>query len=153
MQKVILSELMSGTEVILLDNADANREHQSDVLAQILTSSFFEARKLGTNDMSKVATNITLIATGKNLRFRADLRSDSRRLVRHRRGRGGTSFCPPFEAAFLRQHRPELIIYFTDGFGSAPDNAPRIPVVWCLTPNGQTPATWGRVIQMTDHAG
>jgi len=75
MQKVILSELMSGVEAILLDNADANREHQSDVLAQILTASTFEGRKLGTNDMISVGTNVTLLATGKNLRFRADLAS------------------------------------------------------------------------------
>jgi hypothetical protein len=75
MHKVILAELQSGTEVILFDNADANREHQSDVLAQILTSSTFEGRLLCTNDMMKVGTNTTLIMTGKNLRFRADLAS------------------------------------------------------------------------------
>jgi predicted metal-dependent peptidase len=64
------------------------------------------------------------------------------------RGRGGTDFRPPLEAEFLRRHRPNLIIYFTDGYGPAPRAAPRIPVIWCLTPRGQSPAPWGRVISM-----
>ena len=64
------------------------------------------------------------------------------------KGGDGTDFCPPFEKDFLRQHRPDLVVYFTDGFGSAPDKAPRVPVIWCLTPNGVRPAPWGKVIQM-----
>lgn len=71
--------------------------------------------------------------------------------VRSVSGRGGTDFQPPLEASFLRRHGPELIIYFTDGYGPAPDNAPQVPVVWCLTPDGEKPASWGRVIQMGDH--
>lgn len=63
-------------------------------------------------------------------------------------GRGGTDLQPPFDHAFLRVHRPELIIYFTDGYGPAPQSPPRIPVIWCLTPGGQVPAPWGRVLWM-----
>lgn len=63
-------------------------------------------------------------------------------------GRGGTDFRPPLEPAFLRQHKPDLVIFFTDGFGPGPESPPRIPVVWCLTPGGEAPCTWGRVIQM-----
>jgi predicted metal-dependent peptidase len=63
-------------------------------------------------------------------------------------GRGGTDFRPPLEPQFLQRHRPDLIIFFTDGDGPAPTIAPRIPVIWCLTPGGCTPATWGRAIQM-----
>ena len=63
-------------------------------------------------------------------------------------GRGGTNFGPPLESKFLRKHRPDLIVYFTDGFGPAPQRGPRIPLVWCLVPGGQRPAGWGRVIQM-----
>ena len=65
-------------------------------------------------------------------------------------GRGGTDLRPPFEKGFLRQHRPDLLVYFTDGYGPAPDDKPRIPVIWCLTPDGKQPAEWGRVIRMTD---
>jgi predicted metal-dependent peptidase len=63
-------------------------------------------------------------------------------------GRGGTDFRPPLAREFLQKHRPDLIVYFTDGFGPAPQHAPRIPLVWCLVPGGQCPARWGRVIQM-----
>jgi predicted metal-dependent peptidase len=63
-------------------------------------------------------------------------------------GRGGTDFRPPLDDKFLRKHRADLVIYFTDGFGPAPERAPRVPVIWCLVPKGQAPAPWGRVIQM-----
>jgi predicted metal-dependent peptidase len=63
-------------------------------------------------------------------------------------GRGGTDFRPPFEREFLRRHRPDLVIYFTDGVGPAPESPPRVPVIWCLVPEGEAPCTWGRGIQM-----
>jgi len=63
-------------------------------------------------------------------------------------GGGGTDFRPPLESTFLRKHRPDLVVYFTDGLGPAPHRTPRVPLVWCLTPGGQRPAGWGRVIQM-----
>jgi len=63
-------------------------------------------------------------------------------------GRGGTDFRPPLEQEFLRKHKPDLIIYFTDGYGPAPDKQPRIPVIWCLTEGGRMPAEWGREIRM-----
>jgi predicted metal-dependent peptidase len=63
-------------------------------------------------------------------------------------GRGGTDFRPPFELEFLRRHRPDLAVYFTDGAGPAPDRNPRVRVVWCLVPGGEPPADWGQVIRM-----
>jgi predicted metal-dependent peptidase len=63
-------------------------------------------------------------------------------------GRGGTDLRPPLERDFLRRHRPDLVVYFTDGCGPAPRRPPGPPVVWCLTPNGRPPAPWGRVIRM-----
>jgi predicted metal-dependent peptidase len=70
------------------------------------------------------------------------------RPITHVKGRGGTSFLPVFEQAFLRQYRPDLICYFTDGGGPAPKTAPRMPVLWCLTPNGRRPCAWGQILQM-----
>lgn len=64
-------------------------------------------------------------------------------------GRGGTDLRPPLERAFLRKHRADLAIYFTDGCGPAPTQPPGPPVVWCLTPGGIPPAKWGRVIKMS----
>jgi len=64
------------------------------------------------------------------------------------RGRGGTSFLPPFEPDFLKEHRPDLLVYFTDGDGSAPAEAPRVPVIWVLTEGGTKPCGWGREMRM-----
>lgn len=63
-------------------------------------------------------------------------------------GRGGTSFIPPLEPLFLGKHKPDLIVFFTDGFGDAPDRPPRAHVIWCLVPGGVRPATWGRELSM-----
>jgi predicted metal-dependent peptidase len=63
-------------------------------------------------------------------------------------GRGGTDLRPPLESSFLGKHRPDLAIYFTDGYGPAPEQAPRVPVIWCLTEHGRQPAAWGRVVPM-----
>lgn len=40
-------------------------------------------------------------------------------------GRGGTDLCPPFEPGFLKSHKPDVVVYFTDGFGPAPEKKPR----------------------------
>ena len=64
-------------------------------------------------------------------------------------GRGGTDLRPPFEAKFLAKIRPDVVIYFTDGDGPAPDCPPSMPVIWCLTPLGSRPVAWGREIQMS----
>jgi predicted metal-dependent peptidase len=68
-------------------------------------------------------------------------------------GCGGTDLRPPLARTFLQRHRPDLIVYFTDGFGPAPQRAPRVPLVWCLVPGGQRPVGWGRVIQMGRESG
>jgi predicted metal-dependent peptidase len=68
-------------------------------------------------------------------------------------GRGGTDFRPPLVRNFLRKHRPDLVVYFTDGFGPAPLRGPQVPLAWCLVPGGRRPATWGRVIQMGCESG
>jgi predicted metal-dependent peptidase len=65
-------------------------------------------------------------------------------------GRGGTDLRPPLERGFLRAHRAELVVYFTDGFGPAPERPPEPPVIWCLVPGGEAPATWGRCIPMVE---
>jgi predicted metal-dependent peptidase len=48
-------------------------------------------------------------------------------------GRGGTDLRPVFEPDFLAAHRPQGIIYFTDGDGAFPDHPPALPVLWILT--------------------
>ncbi len=60
------------------------------------------------------------------------------------RGFGGTSFVPVFN--YVEEHPeldPSLLVYFTDGYGSAPKKAPPYPVLWVLTTDGKPPAPWG----------
>jgi predicted metal-dependent peptidase len=70
--------------------------------------------------------------------------------LEHVVGRGGTDFCPPLESSLLRKLQAELVIYFTDGDGPAPQRPPSCPVIWCLVPEGKPPAPWGRVIRMAE---
>jgi predicted metal-dependent peptidase len=70
------------------------------------------------------------------------------RKVRRVRGRGRTDLRPAFEAEFLRETQPYLVVYFTDGHGPAPEHAPRVPVIWCLTKQGTPPVLWGRIVRM-----
>src|SRR2546428_7983780 len=50
------------------------------------------------------------------------------------RGRGSTSFDPPFD--YCREHdiSPRVAIYFTDGEGSCNVPAPPYPVLWVQIP-------------------
>ena len=65
-------------------------------------------------------------------------------------GRGGTDFRPVFESAFLKKHRPDLLIYFSDGYGKAPSESPRgVPVIWAITPRGRKPTVWGREVRLS----
>jgi predicted metal-dependent peptidase len=66
-------------------------------------------------------------------------------------GRGGTDLRPPLARKFLRRHRPDLILYFTDGLGPAPERPPPVAVIWCLLGGEletRTPASWGRVVRV-----
>lgn len=63
-------------------------------------------------------------------------------------GRGGTDLRPPLEPAVLATIRPDVVVYFTDGEGPAHADAPRVPVLWCLTPGAEPPAPWGRTVWM-----
>jgi len=111
LQKVIVAELLSGTEVILMDNASPKREHKSDVLAQVLTSPRFKGRLLGFNEMVNVRTNVTIIATGKNLRFAADLAS--RFIPIRLEPKPGVSdskvFCQPEPEQWAIENRPKIL--------------------------------------------
>jgi len=62
------------------------------------------------------------------------------------RGHGGTDFRPVFEREFLHKQHPDLIIYFTDGFGQAPVSPPSMPVIWAITQCGKRPCSWGRLL-------
>lgn len=60
------------------------------------------------------------------------------------KGMGGTDFRPVFDYVKKSATRPDLLIYLTDGCGTAPDESPAYPVMWVLTANGNVPAAWGK---------
>jgi predicted metal-dependent peptidase len=70
--------------------------------------------------------------------------------VRYFHGRGGTDLCPPFAPSVLARYEPSLVVYFTDGLGPAPSEAPPgVGVLWVLTgPRPRVPAGWGRGVAM-----
>ncbi len=60
-------------------------------------------------------------------------------------GCGGTDFRPVFEYVKTNmKERPDLLLFFTDGGGTAPEKQPGYPVMWVLTQNGSNPSGWGR---------
>ena len=61
-------------------------------------------------------------------------------------GQGGTDFRPVFDYVKTLAERPEVLIYLTDGCGSAPVQPPPYPVLWVLTSGGTRPAAWGKNI-------
>ena len=62
------------------------------------------------------------------------------------KGGGGTDFCPVFDYVRKNMHeQPDLLLFFTDGYGTAPQLRPAYPVMWVLTSDGNPPAKWGRV--------
>ena len=63
------------------------------------------------------------------------------------KGRGCTDLCPPFAPQLLAQYRPGIVVYFTDGGGTAPAQAPpEVTVLWVLTGDRPVrPARWGQV--------
>ena len=62
------------------------------------------------------------------------------------RGGGGTSFMPAFEWLAAERRRPDLLLYFTDGAGDFPQQAPEYPVIWLVKGRGKVP--WGERIQL-----
>ena len=64
------------------------------------------------------------------------------------KGGGGTDFRPVFER--LKDDRPRMLVFFTDGYGAFPSQEPDYPVLWVLTPNSieveQVP--FGRVTKL-----
>ncbi len=72
------------------------------------------------------------------------------------KGRGGTSFRPPFE--YIEEHKLpiDLLIYFTDMEGDSPEKGPRYPVLWVAVngmPQYVTKPTFGDILDMKAHSG
>ena len=95
--------------------------------------------------------DITVIQCDDAIRH-VELFTEARRLPRDYQwqsfGQGGTSFIPVFDYLQKQRRRPDIFIYLTDGYGDAPVNPPRYPVLWVLTDDGRQPAPWGRCLKL-----
>lgn len=65
-------------------------------------------------------------------------------------GRGGTDFNPVFAPAFLQANEAEAVVYFTDGEGPFPQEAPMVPVLWVLTQSEEFLCPWGERVLMNE---
>ena len=64
-------------------------------------------------------------------------------------GGGGTKFEPAFDHVKEEMNDDiKVLIYMTDGYGSAPDKPPSYPVLWVLSENGRKPCDWGIELQI-----
>ena len=64
-------------------------------------------------------------------------------------GGGGTDFRPVFR--YIDDHPeldPNLLIFFTDGYGDYPERAPAYPVMWLLTKDGKCDVEWGMQVKL-----
>lgn len=59
-------------------------------------------------------------------------------------GRGGTDLRPVFAPEFLAEHRPDGVVYFTDGDGPYPLQPPGVPTLWVLTKDWPFSCPWGQ---------
>ena len=62
---------------------------------------------------------------------------------------GGTDFRPVFDLIKLEEEPPQIVLYLTDGYGSAPQNNPNYPVIWGVIEGGIKPAPWGKEIEIS----
>ena len=63
-------------------------------------------------------------------------------------GGGGTDFRPVFD--YIEEHSeldPNLLIFFTDGYGGYPERPPPYPVMWLLTSDGRCGVEWGQQVK------
>ena len=63
-------------------------------------------------------------------------------------GGGGTDFRPVF--SYIEEHSeldPNLLIFFTDGYGDYPERPPPYPVMWLLTSDGRCDVEWGQQVK------
>jgi hypothetical protein len=144
--KAWLSILRNGDPVISIDNVDV--VITGGTICKIVTQQIFEARVLGVNEMSKVATNVSILCNGNNLAFGADM------AVRAIKARMDAGMEHPDRRKFARnlhqyipEHRPELVaaaltvlrgyIYAGRPFTAEPsrfaewDLLPRGALIWC----------------------
>lgn len=64
------------------------------------------------------------------------------------RGRGGTSFKPPFTYLAEKKIRPDVLVYLTDLYGDFPEEKPAFPVCWVACDSGDNTAPFGWTVPL-----
>lgn len=65
------------------------------------------------------------------------------------KGGGGTDFRPAFEQIMKQKTKPNVIVFATDGYGTAPEHKPSgVDVVWLLINSTYHPCEWGTFIEV-----
>lgn len=103
-------------------------------------------KSLGIESAWFIQADTTVAAPPRKIRVRDLLRT----MEIH--GRGGTDFDEALRAAEKLKPKPDIIIYLTDGDGSATYKPRGIEVVWCIVPghyNRKPDASFGHVILIT----
>ena len=93
-----------------------------------------------------IRAKVTFIACDAAIHVdvKVDASTDLSKLLK---GGGGTAFEPIFARALAEPKRPDLIVFFTDGMGSCPQEYPGIPTIWLLSgPQCRAPVAWGKSI-------
>lgn len=66
-------------------------------------------------------------------------------------GGGGTSFVPVFDYIHDNSIQVDALVYLTDSYGTAPEEAPDYPVLWLLTVDGNEDfCKWGRKVKFKE---
>lgn len=125
-----------------------NRPARPRVMSVIDTSSSMSAATLEaiSAQIESMARSADVCVVECDATVRAVYRYEGR--IRQVKGRGNTDFRPPLEKDFIRDQRPDVVVYFTDGGGKAPTRSPSVPVIWCLTQFGKKPARWGSEVRL-----
>jgi predicted metal-dependent peptidase len=63
-------------------------------------------------------------------------------------GRASTDLSPPFAKQVLARHRPDCVVYFTDGQGRFPGDDPGVRTLWVLVGSNPFDCPWGERVRM-----
>lgn len=61
-------------------------------------------------------------------------------------GGGGTDFCPVFNHLIQNRIKPDYCVFFTDGYGSFPDDKPPFTTLWVMTTDVVPP--FGEIVRV-----
>ncbi|OVE80497.1 hypothetical protein BVY01_00160 [bacterium I07] len=94
--------------------------------------------------LSKQGAQITLIQCDASIQIVETYARTFHRQSPQVYGRGGTAFTPVFEYLLEEKGRiPDLLVYFTDGYGDNPPDPKAFPVCWIYTPSHRKAVDFG----------